>query len=921
MQRGNILSVVAIVVCFSIVLLATSIVLAVDEPDSEIIISSAGTYSVSSEQGTSPDTVFAQNSRSQQAAANDALITFDDPSVGTSITNQYADLGIIFGGDSPYIEFDLSNPTSPVLSGSPTFQGEIEGYFVNPDDGTTPMFISSFSLDAGNFDELETTRIQWFDRYGNKIGEVFNSELGIQHFDINGIDIVSWSIDVVTTDPAGFAIDNVDFDPNDLLYLMEFTKVDDVNDFDCVGPGEDITYTICWEEPDYLTLEDAKIIDYLPAEVSYIGGHWSTDPNCILCWVEDTNYDPNTHSYTWDIGTLEPNDVGCVSLTVTVNGGVEPGMKIYNDAELVSGGVVHAWADEETVVCCWDTVDPNIIYVDKRAIGNDNGTSWDDAYVDLQDALYRAADSNCVDGGFTILVAQGTYSPGYDTADTYELLAGVKVFGGYRTGGGGRNPDRYETILTGVADPNSINNDAVVTMGADTLLDGFTVTESADYGIYGDGADFTVRNCIVTDNQQYGIYTLDGDITIAWCNITDSGEHGIRHEGDGFSLTVENSQVKRNKRHGIFTNGSILIVKNCIISSNGSVGQTYYGIHIENPADDPVLYNNTIVYNAIEGISFVDNGDSGGDPNGNDWPDIQNCIVYFNNDSGDQMAGMYSDDVSAYSCVQDCNELNNNINDFPGFAYTIDPNETMPYPDNYHLAYDSVCVDAGDPNLVTDPDAQDIDGEDREYGGSVDMGADEAYSCDEPLSEDDIYNALDWNADGIVNYEEFEYFSLAWLSHDPNDPAVQDPNDPVNDPDDPAYIHPDRLIDWYEWKYMCNLDDSGDSQYEIDLADLTEFIDNGYWLWIACWKQSDMDRVESMMMAMGGGESMEMTMSIPMEYSSQVAIPTEEVAIPEESLEDILGYLDVFIKEDPTNVENLYDMKDYLEELLIEIQE
>ncbi|MFB3061391.1 MAG: hypothetical protein ACE10C_08500 [Candidatus Binatia bacterium] len=93
-----------------------------------------------------------------EAAGDPAeIITFSEFPVGTSISDQYSDRGIIFGGDSPFISTDGANPTSPVLSGSPRFFGAIAGDFVAPTDGTTLAIVESFSLDAGFFDELGST--------------------------------------------------------------------------------------------------------------------------------------------------------------------------------------------------------------------------------------------------------------------------------------------------------------------------------------------------------------------------------------------------------------------------------------------------------------------------------------------------------------------------------------------------------------------------------------------------------------------------------------------------------------------------------------------------------------------------------------------------------------------------------------------
>jgi len=49
------------------------------------------------------------------------------------------------------------------------------------------------------------------------------------------------------------------------------------------------------------------------------------------------------------------------------------------------------------------------------------------------------------------------------------------------------------------------------------------------------------------------------------------------------------------------------------------------------------LHNNTISNNKAEGIYFEDN-ETLTDPNDKDWPDIQNCIVYYNNGGGIQLA-------------------------------------------------------------------------------------------------------------------------------------------------------------------------------------------------------------------------------------------------------------------------------------------
>jgi hypothetical protein len=142
-------------------------------------------------------------------------ITFSEYPDGTQISDQYKTQGIIFSGDSPFITGDGANPTSPVLSGSPRFFGNIGGRFVDPADGSTPISLGGFSLDAGYFDNIGETTLEWYDADDNLIGSVSNTQLGIQTFNVSVQPgepcIRRWYIRSTGNDAAGFAIDNVSF--------------------------------------------------------------------------------------------------------------------------------------------------------------------------------------------------------------------------------------------------------------------------------------------------------------------------------------------------------------------------------------------------------------------------------------------------------------------------------------------------------------------------------------------------------------------------------------------------------------------------------------------------------------------------------------------------------------------------------------
>ncbi|MCK5175563.1 MAG: hypothetical protein KAR47_19365, partial [Planctomycetes bacterium] len=109
----------------------------------------------------------------------------------------------------------------------------------------------------------------------------------------------------------------------------------------------------------------------------------------------------------------------------------------------------------------------NIIYVKQDATGN--GTTWTNAYGNLQNALDTAISND------EIWVAAGTYKPDPNgLADpreaTFQMINGVGIYGGFPAGGGNwedRDPNTYETILSG----DLLGNDNPATTVEDLLDD------------------------------------------------------------------------------------------------------------------------------------------------------------------------------------------------------------------------------------------------------------------------------------------------------------------------------------------------------------------------------------------------------------------------------------------------------------------
>jgi hypothetical protein len=165
----------------------------------------------------------------------------------------------------------------------------------------------------------------------------------------------------------------------------------------------------------------------------------------------------------------------------------------------------------------------HIHYVNKDATGANDGSSWADAHISLQDALSFAALYD------EVWVAAGTYTPGNNRNHHFLLKNTVAVFGGfvgnetdpdqrYDFGPGGSN----ETILSGdigVPGDNSDNSyhifyhpEALI-LGSSAILDGFTIAHGNSTGAADDnGAGManisctpTIRNCAFVDNTSGGL--------------------------------------------------------------------------------------------------------------------------------------------------------------------------------------------------------------------------------------------------------------------------------------------------------------------------------------------------------------------------------------------------------------------------------
>ncbi len=347
-----------------------------------------------------------------------------------------------------------------------------------------------------------------------------------------------------------------------------------------------------------------------------------------------------------------------------------------------------------TVIC--PAVTGKIIYVDDDAPvssvedrngGLNDGTSWQDAYTYLQDAL---TDANSSNKPVEIRVAQGIYkpdrgaeqTPGDSEEATFQLINGVTIAGGYAGLGeldpNERNIELYETILSGDLEGNDVdvdvndpydlfkeptrfdNSDNIV-KGINTdetaVLDGFTIT----------GGFIWIISSI--DPRRgggpiggAGMYIYSGSPTIIDCtftgNVTGNTGGGLLIDDDS-NPTLLNCKFTRNYAEsggGIFSSGSNPTLINCIFSDNyvqhnGSGMFTYDG--------NPNLTNCTFRYNSTREPLHVSYFKGGGIYNENNNPVLTNCSFVENSAS-----------YGGAMCNEGCNSLLNNC-EFVGNTASI----------------------------------------------------------------------------------------------------------------------------------------------------------------------------------------------------------------------------------------------------------
>ncbi len=665
--------------------------------------------------------------------------------------------------------------------------------------------INGVDVDAthwGPIEPLWDMQLLADDFWCNKTGPITDIYVWGSYYDdklpTNGPNNVDFWIDIFSDNPVG---PNDWSEPNEWLWTHIFYKgefdvwpyAEDLNEgyySPCTALYKTISDSTCWLyhfhidacDPCAFVQEQGNVY-WLVVQACPYTSPW--DPNVRFGWKTSTNHWRD--DAVWALGWV---------------GGHGPWQELlYPTGHPFEGNTIDlafAIAGEEGLP------PPTVIYVDVSATGNNDGSSWSNAYNLLQDALAAASSGN-----YTILVAEGTYKPdqgggqipGSRTA-TFQLQNNVAIYGGFPSGGcvgwTGRYIKGHETILSGdlsgndvdvndpcdlPTEPNRAENSYHVVTGSGTdataILDGFTITagnanagawpDNEGGGMFNSLANCTVNKCKFVENSSSAgggamrndnQSNLHASNCIFFRNAGGGGGGGVKNYDS--SPTLVNCSFISNKGFtgghnggGLYNISSSPAVTNCLFSNNSAV----YGGAVSNIVGScPTITNCTFSANWASVFSGAINNWN------NSYPIITNCIFWGNNapagsqigDSGGSAATVnYSDvqggwwgagisNINADPCFVDADGTDNVIG-------TLD--------DNITLSLDSPCIDIGDNTAVPCCVCTDVDGRLRIADGDcddreiVDMGASEfAY----------LYLG-DLDGDFDIDFKDFAIFANNWL--------------------------------------------------------------------------------------------------------------------------------------------------------------
>lgn len=377
-----------------------------------------------------------------------------------------------------------------------------------------------------------------------------------------------------------------------------------------------------------------------------------------------------------------------------------------------------------------------VVYVDDDAAGLNDGSSWTDAFTDLQEALEWVP---C--GGVTeIWVAEGIYRPTTDNdrVASFNLVSGVTLYGGFtgtETSVTERDSLGGGTILSGdIGAPGySEDNSYHVVTGSDVdstgELNGFKIEEGfanggglddSGGGISLSGGNPAIANVILTDN---------------FANNRSGGMRCYNSRPTIINAVFSNNSANNGGGGMGIDEGSKPIIVNSLFIGNTQTYRWGGGGGISNGSSDPTLINVTMVNND------AGTGYGGAMSSWNSTPKLINTIIWGNtaeNSYNPQIWNNTSVTEISYSLIEGCGGSgggwDGTYGQDDGGNIDIDPMFLDETGGDLRLFPESFAVDAGVDDSIPEGVVTDLGGNPRIVNEGVDIGAYESQATCPPDS-------------------------------------------------------------------------------------------------------------------------------------------------------------------------------------------
>ncbi|WP_046759261.1 InlB B-repeat-containing protein [Kordia jejudonensis] len=623
-----------------------------------------------------------------------------------------------------------------IASGSKVNTNNSDPLFTSATDFT--LQTTSPAKDFGDNSKLPTPIN--IDLVGN--GRIFNVTVDMGAYEF-GATTFRPILNILATNGSVTTNPNPTNGAYDFLETVSLSAVADPG-FEFTGWSGDVTGTNANEQ---ILMDSGKAVTatFAPIQrtltINSAGGTFTTNPNPV--------------NGTYDDGTV-------VTVTITPN----TGFMFDNWSGDATGNAnpLTITMDNDKIITA--NYSKNRVFVDANAAGANNGTSWADAYTDLSVALAANPISD-------FWIKAGTYTPGTARTDIFTVTADQALYGGFsgtETMLSQRDPEMNVTILSGDL---LGNDDGGLTFGNSTYTDNvIRVLEITQNNVVLDGLTISGGNANGGNNSLKSgaairIFEACKNVTfndmIFTNNRVERGgvvyySHANSQSGN-YDYTFTNCIFKNNlgrfatlvygenpRTNGTLTSSFIncAFYENVTADLSGSDAGTnalfWFRTDVAT-THEAIFINSTITNNSLSATSATTAGvvsisRSSGTAN----LEMYNTIIWNNtlSNGNEQVSVNRFGTQTAPNSVTVANSLAPD-----GFAnWSNISNITMTDPmftdiamENYTLQMGSPAIDTGDNALLPASFTDDLNGNTRIVGGTIDMGA---YEYDPTLSTEEV---------------------------------------------------------------------------------------------------------------------------------------------------------------------------------------